>query len=122
MPHIVIETSQDIQLKQPNVLLQAINESLWQTGEFENATAIKSHIRQASHSLVGITTGEDSFISVQFYLMSGRNDTTKADLISRIFDSIVHHVKHIERLDTAQKLQITINTTELSHQYVKQSI
>lgn len=54
--------------------------------------------------------------------MSGRDEATKAKLVQQIFDSIVHHVKHVEQINTAEKLQVTINTTELSPQYFKQSI
>ncbi|WP_019518772.1 5-carboxymethyl-2-hydroxymuconate Delta-isomerase [Faucicola boevrei] len=122
MPHIIIETSQNIQLRQADTLLKKINENLWQTGEFDKSIAIKSRIYKSAHSLIGIQPSEDSFIAVQFCLMSGRDEATKAKLVQQIFDSIVHHVKHVEQINTAEKLQVTINTTELSPQYFKQSI
>lgn len=122
MPHIIIETSQNITLKQPEELLKAVNHNLWQTGQFGKETDIKSRLYTANHSLIGMTTSDDSFIAVSFYLMKGRDDAIKSVLTTAILNAIEHHITHIEKIPTHQSLQITINAVELSDSYVKKVI
>ena len=120
MPHLIIETSENLVLKQPTTLLQAINDNLWQSAQFDKPNAIKSRIYTAEQSLIGLQKSNESFVVVHFYLMAGRDDTTKSALIERIFQSIRHHVKTVENI--AQPVQIFINATELSQNYFKQTI
>lgn len=122
MPHIIIETSQNIVLNQPTALLKAVNQNLWQTGQFGKPDDIKSRIYTANHSLIGVEANDDKFIAVHFYLMKGRDEPTKAVLVKAIFDAIKEHISDIEKIPTHQSLQITINAMELGDSYLKQVI
>lgn len=122
MPHIIIETSQNVVLNQPDELLNAINTKLWQTGKFSKKNDIKSRIYHANHSLVGLLPSDEKFISVHFYLMKGRDDATKALLVKVIYEAIDNHISQIEKTPTHQSLQITINAMELGESYLKQII
>lgn len=122
MPHIIIETSQNIVFTQPDELLKAVNQNLWQTGQFGKENDIKSRIYHANHSLVGLVPSDEKFISVHFYLMKGRDDSIKALLVKAIYDAIHTHISQIEKIPPHQSLQITINAMELGDSYLKQLI
>lgn len=123
MPHIIIETSQNLTLSQPDELLADITQSLWQSGEFGTPEQLKARIYTAPHSLVGTEVGTtDAFILVTFYLMKGRDDLTKQALVERIIKAITIHIQEHEKIDTQGKLQICVNPIELSDTYQKVAI
>lgn len=119
MPHVIIETSQNLKLTQPDELLADITQRLWDSEEFGKPEDIKARLYPAPHSLIGTTQGDDAFIVVTFYLMKGRDDMVKQALVGRIVEAITTHLTQHERIDTQGKLQICVNPIDLDDNYKK---
>lgn len=123
MPHIIIETSQNLKLSQPAEMLGDITQSLWESGEFGEPEQLKARLYPAGYSQVGTQAGTaDSFIAVTFYLMKGRDDMIKQALVERIVKAISTHITQHEKIDTQGKLQICVNPIELDDNYKKVTI
>ena len=57
-----------------------------------------------------------------FYLMPGRDDATIQSLAQRIADAIKAHLQEFKSEVPAGNLQICVNSTTLSANYVKQYV
>ena len=57
-----------------------------------------------------------------FYLMPGRDDATIQSLAQRIADAIKVHLQEFESEVPVGNLQICVNSTTLSANYVKQYV
>lgn len=122
MPHIIIETSQNLKLSQPAEILGDITQKLWESGEFGEPEQLKARLYPAPYSLIGTQQGDDAFIAVTFYLMKGRDDMIKQALVERIVKAISTHITQHEKIDTQGKLQICVNSIELDDNYKKVTI
>lgn len=122
MPHIIIETSQNLTLSQPDEMLADITQRLWESGEFGTPEQLKARLYSAPHSLIGTQQGDETFIVVTFYLMKGRDDMIKQALVERIVKAITTHIQEHEKIDTKGKLQICVNPIELDDNYTKVAI
>ena len=121
MPHIIIEVSDDKLICHPEQLLASINQSLWQSNHFKQPTEIKTRLYTAAHALSGVAADDhQAFIMVHFYLLAGRDDATIRHLNQTIAQIIHQHMAVIESYHSKAKLQICVNSTELSNNYVKQ--
>ena len=123
MPNVIIEVSHDHIISQPNNLLARVNDTLWQSGNFKLQSDIKSRIYYPNHVLVGLTDSRDeAFVMAHFYLMPGRDDATIQSLAQRIADAIKAHLQAFDSQVPVGSLQICVNSTILSTNYVKQII
>lgn len=126
MPHVIIETSQNLNLTMPNELLADITQKLWESGEFGKPEDIKARLYPAPFSLIGTQQSNqqnsDTFIIVTFYLMKGRDDMVKQALVARIAKALTTHIQDHEKIDTQGKLQICVNPIELNDNYKKITI
>ena len=123
MPNVIIEVSHDHLISQPDNLLARVNDTLWQSGNFKLQSDIKSRIYYPNHALVGLTdSGDEAFVMAHFYLMPGRDDATIQSLAQRIADAIKAHLQEFKSEVPAGNLQICVNSTTLSANYVKQYV
>ena len=123
MPNVIIEVSHNHIISQPGNLLARVNDALWQSGNFKLQSDIKSRIYYPNHVLVGLSdSGDEAFVMAHFYLMPGRDDATIQSLAQRIADAIKAHLQEFESEVPAGSLQICVNSTILSTNYVKQII
>lgn len=121
MPHIIVETSPNLTLKSPKVLLLSINKAVYATGYFTPITAIKTRLYQAPYTCIGDDADEDeAFISVTMLLLPGRDDTVKTHVGKTIINTIQQHLVGVEHYQTIQgKLQITANLLDSDTNYQK---
>ena len=123
MPNVIIEVSHNHIISQPGNLLARVNDALWQSGNFKLQSDIKSRIYYPNHVLVGLSdSGDEAFVMAHFYLMPGRDDATIQSLAQRIADAIKAHLQAFESQVPVGSLQICVNSTILSTNYVKQII
>ena len=126
MPNVIIEVSHDHVISQPDNLLARVNDTLWQSGNFKLQSDIKSRIYYPNHVLVGLTDSGneayEAFVMAHFYLMPGRDDATIQSLAQRIADAIKAHLQEFESEVPVGSLQICVNSTTLSANYVKQYV
>lgn len=121
MPQIIIETSPNVTLKEPNRLLASINSAVFATGHFTPQVSIKSRLYQAPFACIGLDiASHNAFISITMYLMPGRDDTIKQQLGQTIISTIKEHINKFEsRVHTHDKLQISVNIIDLAPSYQK---
>lgn len=120
MPNIIIEVSDETLVRQPKNLLARINTALWQSGSFKKPSDIKSRLYFPKHVVIGEGETSGKFIVVHFYLMPGRDDDTIGALSRRISEAITMYLQECERHIGDGKLQICVNPTNLSANYIKQ--
>lgn len=123
MPNLIIETSEPNLINEPDTLLAQLNETLWQSGQFQQPSDIKSRYYTPNHCLVGLATTHDNsinsdFIFVQFYLMAGRDSATIQALCHRVVTVISDYLTASGHIANGQ-LQICVNPVVLSADYCK---
>lgn len=62
MPHLIIETSQNLSIPDPERLMQQIHQALFATGQVKALNDLKSRLYQSKHSLVA-TVAQLSILS-----------------------------------------------------------
>ncbi|MFW2177992.1 MULTISPECIES: 5-carboxymethyl-2-hydroxymuconate Delta-isomerase [unclassified Moraxella] len=124
MPHLIIETSRNIELKQPTALLSTLNQALFDTGHFTPATAIKARWHKADAECIGLEPhSHQAFIAVTLYLVKGRSEALKSQFCQLIADNIAQHLMQVEsHIHLTGQLQITVNAIELADSYVKRIV
>lgn len=121
MPHLIIQHSDNITIDNPYRLLNELNKSLWQSGEFKTPEELKSRIIPLSDFLVGIDQESsknqptDGFIFLHLKIMSGRDDDIKQQLAKRLAET----TKNILLTNISPKTQICVEIEELSSTYHK---
>ncbi|OBX80662.1 hypothetical protein A9308_03830 [Moraxella atlantae] len=123
MPHLIIETSQNLSIPDPERLMQQIHQALFATGQVKALNDLKSRLYQSKHSLVGDGCTAEHFIMVQLYLMAGRDAATIAHLCQVVADTIAQFfATHLPNNDPQKPLQICVNPVELGAQYTKRNV
>lgn len=120
MPHLIIETSQDLHIPEPERLMAHIHQALFATGQIKAMNDLKSRYYASGHSLVGDGSTPEHFIMVQLYLLAGRDAATLARLCQTVADTIAQFFDtHLPKAQAQQPLQICVNPVELGAQYTK---
>ena len=122
MPHLTIQATQNVTIPHAESLLKALNQALWDSGQFGEATAIKTRILPINTFLVGIEDDEQEygFIYAHLKLMPGRDSHTRNALAQALVTTIE------DRLSAEQSgrttLQICVEVEEISSVYHKKII
>lgn len=85
MPHITLEISQNIAVKNPTKLLDKLNQALFATGHFGQISDIKSRIYCPYASLVG-DNEQLGFVAITFKLLAGRSTQIKDKLSKTVLE------------------------------------
>lgn len=82
MPHVIVQASPNVTIKNPESLLKKLNTTLWDTGHFGSPQAIKARMLDVETFLVGIEDDQQAqgFVYVQLRLMPGRSQEIRDDL------------------------------------------
>ena len=119
MPHLTIQATPNVMIPHAESLLKTLNNALWETGHFKQATDIKARILPVNTFLVGVEDDEQEhgFIYAHLKLMSGREASVRDSLAQLLVTTIE------EKLADAQsgraQLQICVEVEEISSIYQK---
>lgn len=112
MPHIILETSTELNVQADDLLLH-VNQAMLATGHFQ-AVDIKSRIIKTDASLVGIGEDNPHFVSARLLIMSGRSDAVKQQFATILLNVLTNYFTQ-----QAQCVQCTVEVLELSAIYQK---
>lgn len=91
MPHLTVEYTDNLPDFKPRSLLDALNQVLIDSGEFETLS-IKSRAICLHDYQIGDQAGGQAFVHTHLNLLDGRSDATKQQLSARllaVLDSMV---------------------------------
>ncbi len=87
MPHLTLEISPTISIKDKDELLSALNQTLYASGQF-TLKDIKSRLYVPISSLVGDSECQQGFVYAHLAIMQGRNDAIKQQLVDRVLTTL----------------------------------
>ena len=122
MPHLTIQATPNVTIAHEESLLKALNQALWDSGQFGKPTDIKARILPVNTFLVGIEDDEQAygFIYAHLKLMSGRDSHTRNELAQALVKTIEDELS-VEQSGRAT-LQICVEVEEISSVYHKKII
>lgn len=120
MPHLSVQASANITIKQPERLLRQLNNCLWQSGHFKQPQDIKARILAMESFLVGVEDDQQAhgFVYMQLKLMPGRSDAVKSQLATALLDCA--KVELAAQLSSRVSVQLCVEVEELNASYQKQ--
>mgnify|MGYP003575920603 FL=1 len=117
MPHVTLQYTVNLAEFSPGLALRAINQSLADSGHFDEET-IKSRALRLDDYRVGTADAGRAFIHVQLKVLPGRDDATRkafADLIVAALSSVLP--------DASASTQLCVEVDELdARTYTKRVI
>lgn len=119
MPHVIVQASRNVTIKHPQRLLKSLNNSLWQSGHFEQPEDIKARIVDIETFLVGVDDDGQAhgFVFVQLKLMPGRSETIKHELAANLLDTLNNELA--ANISSRVSVQLCAEVVELSPSYHK---
>lgn len=122
MPHIIVQATPNVTIKNPESLLKKLNTTLWETGHFGSPQDIKARILDIETFLVGMDDDQQQqgFVYLQLRLMPGRSQQIRDELADQLFKCLQ------QELSTHQSgratIQYCVEVVELSTAYRKISV
>lgn len=119
MPHLTVQATPNVTIRQPESLLKALNTVLWQSGEFKQPEDIKARILDVETFLVGMEDDqqERGFISVELRLMPGRSEDTKNALAASLLACLQSELAATK--SNRVKIQCCVEVLDLNTVYQK---
>ncbi|WP_227430265.1 5-carboxymethyl-2-hydroxymuconate Delta-isomerase [Psychrobacter sp. I-STPA6b] len=120
MPHLTIQATANVVIKQPETLLRALNQALWDSGEFRQPNDIKARILPIEAFLVGVEDDEQTqgFVYVQLRLLAGRDEQVKQKLASALSETLKQHL--MIHKSNRVSVQLCVEVLEIAQVYHKQ--
>ncbi len=119
MPHVIVQATPNVTIKEPESLLKKLNSTLWETGHFGSLQAIKARFVKLETFLVGVEDEQqaEGFVYIQLRLMPGRSQQIRDDLAEKL------HACLQQQLGADQSGHVTVQycveVVELSEAYQK---
>ncbi|WP_019673970.1 5-carboxymethyl-2-hydroxymuconate Delta-isomerase [Psychrobacter lutiphocae] len=119
MPHLIVQASANVKVKNPEGLLKKLNSTLWETGHFGTPQAIKARMLDVDTFLVGTDDHQqaEGFVYLQLRLMPGRSQQIRDDIADKLLACVQ------DELGADQSGRVTIQycveVVELSEAYRK---
>lgn len=121
MPHVIVQASPNVPIKQPKHLLKALNQCLWASGHFKQPEDIKARILTVKDTFVGINDDLQSqgFVYIQLKIMPGRSGAIKKDLADALLRCAQDELTPASKQTTRVTVQFCVEVEELSPSYQK---
>lgn len=122
MPHVIVQATPNVTIKQPESLLKQLNSTLWETGHFGSPQAIKARFLDLETFLVGVDDDQqaEGFVYVQLRLMPGRSQQVRDDLADKLLSCLQQQLG-ADQSDRVT-VQYCVEVVELSAAYQKVSV
>lgn len=119
MPHLTIQATPNVSIPHEESLLKALNQALYNSGHFKEASTIKTRIIPIETFLVGIEDDEQEhgFIYAHLKLMVGRDIVARNQLAQLLVAAIEDKLGDEQSERTS--LQICVEVEEISSVYHK---
>lgn len=119
MPHLTVQATPNVIIRQPESLLKALNSTLWASGQFKQPEDIKARILDVETFLVGMDDDqqERGFVSVELRLMPGRSDDTKNTLAASLLACLQSELT--AAMSSRVKVQCCVEVLDLNTVYHK---
>lgn len=119
MPHLTVQATPNVNIRQPESLLKALNSTLWASGQFKQPEDIKARILDVETFLVGMDDDqqERGFVSVELRLMPGRSEDTKNALAASLLACLQNELT--TAMSSRVKVQCCVEVLDLNTVYHK---
>lgn len=119
MPHVIVQATANVTIKNPENLLKQLNTTLWDTGHFGSPQAIKARLLDVDTFLVGTEDHQqaEGFVYVQLRLMPGRSLPVRDDLANKLLNCLQQELA--KQQSGRVKVQYCVEVVELSAAYQK---
>ena len=119
MPHIVIQATPNVHIPHEESLVKALNTAIWNSGEINHKSDIKTRVMPINTFLVGTDDDEQRFgyIYIELKLMAGRSEDTKNALAAQLLAATEDALAK-EQSGRVQ-VQLCVEVTEISQNYHK---
>lgn len=119
MPHLTVQATPNVSIPHAESLLKALNQVLWDSGNFGKPEDIKARMLPVTTFLVGVEDDEQAygFVYVQLKLMAGRTIEVREALAQRLTDTIEHELAGAQ--SGRAQLQVCVEVNEISAVYQK---
>lgn len=122
MPHLIVQATPNVTIRQPERLLKALNTVLWQSGQFKQPEDIKARLLDVETFLVGLDDDqqERGFVSVELRLMPGRSEAVKNTLAASLLTCLQSELT--AAMSSRVKVQCCVEVLELGPVYHKKML
>lgn len=122
MPHVIVQATPNVTIKNPESLLKKLNSTLWETGHFGTPQAIKARMLDVETFLVGVEDDQqaEGFVYVQLRLMPGRSQEIRDDMAERLLSCLKEAL--VEQQSGRVSVQYCVEVVELTAAYKKEKI
>ncbi|SUD91966.1 5-carboxymethyl-2-hydroxymuconate Delta-isomerase [Psychrobacter phenylpyruvicus] len=122
MPHVIVQATPNVTIKEPDSLLKKLNSTLWETGHFGSPQAIKARFVKLETFLVGVEDEQqaEGFVYIQLRLMPGRSQQIRDDLAEKLHACLKQEL--VEQQSERVSVQYCVEVVELTAAYKKQKI
>lgn len=122
MPHVIVQATPNVTIKQPENLLKQLNSTLWETGHFGSPQAIKARFLDLETFLVGVDDDQqaEGFVYIQLRLMPGRSQQIRDDLADKLLTCLKDELT--EQQSGRVSVQYCVEVIELTAAYRKEKV
>ncbi|WP_296404502.1 5-carboxymethyl-2-hydroxymuconate Delta-isomerase [Psychrobacter sp.] len=119
MPHVIVQATPNVIIKNRESLLKKLNNTLWQTGHFGSPEALKARMLDVENFLVGTEDDQqtEGFVYVQLRLMPGRSQQIRNELSEKLLHCLQQELLSLQ--SGRVKVQYCVEVIELSEAYQK---